>query len=480
MARTTRILTIFTFVMVTLLFGTKQVDASTTWQRNTDYKGYFHYERSDATTSGSSKNGVSKLDILPVSGGSYRATMHSFVNEDILDDQYTREFSETNTKSYYYEWILQVNGKEYKKYNYGNWFKRQVFVSDMFNDAEIKPGDQVKAGLNIYEDVSKTKQLFASDMTPTGMYVTVPSGYTIIDEVKVSGPATKTPDQYSKVTSVCNFDIYAQGERKNEGLVSGSVFWDSDYIDAEIWTGWSGSEGGGFPYGQEIKRNYSLELKDGYLFAMDDASGEEYGGSGLPYETEISSYKSNVSLWAIETVNLTPVSVKLSTSSYTYNGKVKSPKVSVVIKDSSGKTMPTTEYSVKKPAGRKNIGSYTYKVTFKNQHIGSINLVMKVNPKGTTQYTPGRLKRGFKVRWKKRATKMPKKRIAGYQVQYSLSNKMTSPKYKRFKGYWKTSGSVTKLKAGKKYYVRVRTYFKVGTKYYYSKWSKIKAVRTKY
>ena len=36
---------------------------------------------------------------------------------------------------------------------------------------------------------------------------------------------------------------------------------------------------------------------------------------------------------------------------------------------------------------------------------------------------------------------------------------------------------VSKLKAGKKYYVQVRTYKKVGGKTYYSSWSKAKAVK---
>ena len=38
---------------------------------------------------------------------------------------------------------------------------------------------------------------------------------------------------------------------------------------------------------------------------------------------------------------------------------------------------------------------------------------------------------------------------------------------------------VSKLKGGKKYYVRVCAYKKVGGKYYYSAWSKAKAVKTK-
>ena len=36
---------------------------------------------------------------------------------------------------------------------------------------------------------------------------------------------------------------------------------------------------------------------------------------------------------------------------------------------------------------------------------------------------------------------------------------------------------IKKLKSGKKYYVRIKTYKKIGSKYYYSSWSKAKTVK---
>jgi hypothetical protein len=42
-----------------------------------------------------------------------------------------------------------------------------------------------------------------------------------------------------------------------------------------------------------------------------------------------------------------------------------------------------------------------------------------------------------------------------------------------------TKKVIKKLKAKKKYYVQIRTYKKVGKKYYYSKWSKVKTVKVK-
>jgi len=46
-------------------------------------------------------------------------------------------------------------------------------------------------------------------------------------------------------------------------------------------------------------------------------------------------------------------------------------------------------------------------------------------------------------------------------------------------GYKKVSKKIRKLKGGKKYYVRIRTYKTVNGTKYYSRWSKIKATETK-
>lgn len=47
------------------------------------------------------------------------------------------------------------------------------------------------------------------------------------------------------------------------------------------------------------------------------------------------------------------------------------------------------------------------------------------------------------------------------------------------KGYTKTSKKISKLKKKKTYYVRVRTYKKVGKTTFYSTWSKTKHIKTK-
>lgn len=171
-------------------------------------------------------------------------------------------------------------------------------------------------------------------------------------------------------------------------------------------------------------------------------------------------------------------SVTLSASSYIYNGKARTPTVSV--KDSEGKKLVKgADYTVKYASGRKNVGSYKVTVTFRGNYSGSVSKIFDINPKGTSISKLTKASKAFTVKWKKQSAKMVSSRITGYQVRYSLKSNMTSSKTVTFKGYAKISKKIKKLKAKKKYYVQVRTYMKVSGKNYYSAWSGKKSVTTK-
>lgn len=74
---------------------------------------------------------------------------------------------------------------------------------------------------------------------------------------------------------------------------------------------------------------------------------------------------------------------------------------------------------------------------------------------------------GFKIKWKKKSG------ITGYQIQYSTNSKFKKGnKSIKIKNAKTVSKKITKLKAAKKYYVRIRTY--KGKKY--SSWSKKKCI----
>ena len=167
-------------------------------------------------------------------------------------------------------------------------------------------------------------------------------------------------------------------------------------------------------------------------------------------------------------------SIKLKATSLTYNGKVRTPKV--IVKDRTGKTLvKNTDYTVSYAKGRKYVGKYAVKITFKGKYSGTKTLYFTIKPKATSISSLKAGSKKFTVKWKKQATQ-----TTGYQVQYSASSKFSKAKTVTV---GKTKTTVKKLKAKKKYYVRVRTYktVKINGKSIriYSGWSKAKTVTTK-
>lgn len=177
-----------------------------------------------------------------------------------------------------------------------------------------------------------------------------------------------------------------------------------------------------------------------------------------------------------KTVKIAKVSkIKLSKTKYTYNGKKQTP--SVTVKDSKGKELKVnTDYKVKLPSGRKNVGTYEVKITFKgSKYSGSKTLSYTINPKSTKLSKVSANKKGFEAKWKKQSTQ-----TKGYQIQYSTDSKFKSGnKTVTVNKNSTTKKTISKLKAKKKYYVRIRTYKTVGKQKYYSDWSKGVKVTTK-
>ena len=170
-------------------------------------------------------------------------------------------------------------------------------------------------------------------------------------------------------------------------------------------------------------------------------------------------------------------SIKLKATSLTYNGKVRTPKV--IVKDRTGKTLvKNTDYTVSYAKGRKYVGKYAVKITFKGKYSGTKMLYFTIKPKATSisSLTAGSKK--FTVKWKKQATQ-----TTGYQVQYSASSKFSKAKTVTVGKNTTVSKKISKLSGKKKYYVRVRTYktVKINGKSIriYSGWSKAKTVTTK-
>ena len=141
-----------------------------------------------------------------------------------------------------------------------------------------------------------------------------------------------------------------------------------------------------------------------------------------------------------------PKTITLSASSYTYNGKTKTP--SVTVKDSKGKELKKdTDYTVKYESGRKLPGKYTVTVTFKGKYSGTKKLYFTISPKTTSKVTATQTTTSVTLKWSKVTG------ATGYRV------------FQRVNGKWKTLTNTTKLtytikklKAGTNYTFAVRPY----------------------
>ena len=183
--------------------------------------------------------------------------------------------------------------------------------------------------------------------------------------------------------------------------------------------------------------------------------------SGTTYTFAIKSYSKSdgKTVWASDysTVNVktktvsSPPSVTLSTTNYVYDGKNKTPKVTV--KDADGNVLTkNVDYKTSVASNRSGIGRYTVKVTFIGDYSGSKNVYFYIKPgKPASVKSASQTTSSVKLSW----SAVPG--AAGYKVyRYSPSKKA----YVEAGTTEGTSLTVKKLYAGTKYTFRVVAYGK--------------------
>ena len=143
--------------------------------------------------------------------------------------------------------------------------------------------------------------------------------------------------------------------------------------------------------------------------------------------------------------------ISISKTKYVYNGKVQKPTLTV--KDSAGKAISSSYYTVKwRNASSKAVGSYTVTVTFKGNYSGSKSFTYTIAPKqvtGVKNAAPAT--KSITLSWKK-ATGATK-----YEVYGSTDGKT----FKKITTVSTNTAKITKvngkaLAAGKTYYFKVR------------------------
>ncbi|MGX8703985.1 MAG: fibronectin type III domain-containing protein, partial [bacterium] len=112
-----------------------------------------------------------------------------------------------------------------------------------------------------------------------------------------------------------------------------------------------------------------------------------------------------------------------------------------------------------------------YAVAYDTQTLAITSSLKKPAATAITKIQAGTTK--LKPTWKKKTG------ISGYEVQFSTNKKFTNAKTVRINDAKTTSKTVSGFKSGKTYYVRVRTFKTFNGRRWYSKWSTVKAQKTK-
>ena len=162
--------------------------------------------------------------------------------------------------------------------------------------------------------------------------------------------------------------------------------------------------------------------------------------------------------------------VKLSGTTYAYNGKTQKPKVKVTYK---GKTLSSKYYTVVYK-NNKNIGTATVTVKGKgNYKKCSGKATFKIVLKKSTLSSLKAGKKSATVSWKTITGS------TGYQIQYSTNKNFSKSKIIKVTGAGKKSTTIKKLTSKKTYYVRVRAYKTANKKAVYGAWSSSKKIVVK-
>lgn len=173
---------------------------------------------------------------------------------------------------------------------------------------------------------------------------------------------------------------------------------------------------------------------------------------------------------ALSPKSISSASVSLSIATYSFDGKFKTP--SVTVKLGSIALRKGIDYVVSY-RNNKNVGKATVVITGKGLYAGTITRTFVINPaKQEIQKLTAKSK-GFYIDY------AAKGHATGYEIQYATNSSFSGAKKTVITSNKTDKVTVSKLSGNKKYYVRVRTYTTVNGIKYYGAWSAVKTVTTK-
>lgn len=319
-------------------------------------------------------------------------------------------------------------------------------------------------------------------------YVTIPDTVTVIDEGAFSGCGNLETVIVGKNLSLIEINafkdcynlrtVYFIGTQLQwQGVIirnGNEKFLDSYFYYEHIHS-----------YDKYILRNATC-LRDGaysYVCRCGDSYDEFFKGDHTLKSTVTKAtaskdgkivYKCTVCKETTKTTKIYKASdIKLSSTTVTYNGKERTPKVTV--KNSAGTTLTEGKhYTLKYESGRKLPGKYYIKVTFTgSRYTGSQTLYLTIKPK-TVEFTSVTSKDAGKA-----VLKWGKQTADGYQIYMASSKDGKYTKIKSVTSASSVSYTVGSLTKGKTYYFKIRAYKKTDNGTVYGSFGNVKSVRIK-
>ena len=292
-------------------------------------------------------------------------------------------------------------------------------------------------------------------------------------------PAVTVTDAEGKTIAASGYTV-AYTDNVNAGKATATVTFRGNY---------SGSKALTFTIAPAAAKTFTL-ARTRYVYtgnALKPAvTVRDAAGKVIPAANYTVAYKNNVNAGTATaavtlkgnysgskalTFTIAPAAAKTFTlvrTRYVYTGNALKPAVTV--RDAAGKVIPAANYTVTY-IKNKNPGAAVAKITMKGNYTGTKTLGFTINPKSTKLSALTQESQSVTVKWKKQA-----KQTSGYEIQYSLKSSFSGAKKVPISSSKTVSRKISGLKSGKKYYFRIRTYKKVGSKKFYSAWSKKKAV----
>ena len=330
-------------------------------------------------------------------------------------------------------------------------------------------------------------------MADSTYYIRVSIGNSYIKNLNYTLSNTfKATESYEKEY---NNSFFSANTLNLNSTISGNMAtWDYDYYKIPV----NNSCRLSIKFAHDKKdTNYSWivyiykKVDDGYKqidYKVIDTTDSDYTFATINASKSNYYVKVRVDNYAIEKLNYTisakevkdtNVTVKLNRNTFTTNGKVQRPSVTVY--DSKGKKLEykkdfTVEYS---NWSSKNVGRYTVTVKMIGNYGGTKTFPYYINPK-PTEFVPSNkggfkaISKGFTLKWNKQASQ-----TTGYQIQYATKRDFSNAATITIANPNTTSKTIKGRAGNTRYYVRVRTYKKIGSGTFYSNWnSGVKSVVT--